>query len=113
MMTPTTMTKSTITTATTEMANVAVASSRGGILVGCMIWEGVEVDAARGKTHHVISHTLQQKAQQDNNTEHKLGLTMIAISYSLTLLEICSKQNRTLLAWADKSCLVLHSRGSQ
>ena len=37
MTTPTTMTTSTITTATAMMTNVVVAPSLGGLLVGCML----------------------------------------------------------------------------
>ena len=45
----TTMTASMITTATTMMTTVVVVPSCGGILVGCMVWEGVGVDAVERK----------------------------------------------------------------
>ena len=50
----TTMTASMITTATTMMTAVVVAPSCGGILVGCMVWEGVGVDAVERK--HTSCH---------------------------------------------------------
>ena len=49
MTTPTTITTSMTTTASTMMTNVVVAPSFGGILV-------VGVVAVEGKTHHGISH---------------------------------------------------------
>ena len=70
MMTPTTMTTSMIKTATTMMANVVVAPSLAGLLVGCMlllltgtvlvvitlpsVWEEVGIGAVDRK--HTLYH---------------------------------------------------------
>ena len=68
-MTPTTMTTSMITTATTMMTNVVVAPSLGGLLVGCvllltgtvpvvvivpLVWEEVGIGAVDRK--HTLYH---------------------------------------------------------
>ena len=69
MTTPTTMTTSMITTATTMMTDLVVAPSLGGLLVGCVlltgvvivpsVWEGVGIGAVDRK--HTSSHKWRQQ----------------------------------------------------